>query len=137
MATFTPMAKTIFCRAIASVFRASLMAVATFPSESSMRTTSAASIAASDPRTPIAIPTSALASTGASFMPSPTNASVAPAGFSERNCSTAETLSCGNNSERYSSIPRRDAISAATSSLSPVSITTRETPACLMAETEA
>ncbi len=42
---------------------------------SSISTMSAASIAASDPMAPMAIPISALERTGASLMPSPTNAS--------------------------------------------------------------
>ena len=45
-----------------------------FETLSSIRTTSEASIAASEPIPPIAIPTSHLAITGASFIPSPTNA---------------------------------------------------------------
>ena len=40
-----------------------------------IKTISAASIAASEPKPPIAIPTSARASTGASLIPSPTNTS--------------------------------------------------------------
>ena len=47
--------------------------MATFEGLSSIITTSAFSIAASEPSPPIAIPISALAKEGASFIPSPTN----------------------------------------------------------------
>ena len=67
-----PMANTMFCHAMCMVLRAMSIAVAIFFGSSVMRTTSAASIAASEPSAPIAMPTSARASTGASLMPSPT-----------------------------------------------------------------
>ena len=57
------------------------MDLAIFEGLSSIRTTFAASIAASLPSAPIAIPISARAKTGASFIPSPTKASVLLIGF--------------------------------------------------------
>ena len=53
---------------------------------------------ASDPIAPIAIPISALPRTGASLIPSPTNARFAFAGFSARSLSTCSTLSPGSSS---------------------------------------
>ncbi len=73
------------------------MAAAIFDGSSVIITTSAASIAASEPRPPIATPTSALANTGASLIPSPTNINVAFSDFLEINSSTFSTLSAGNN----------------------------------------
>ena len=62
-------------------------------------TTSAASMAASEPIAPIATPMSARASTGASLMPSPTKASIpSPAFFCESSSSTFSTLSAGKSS---------------------------------------
>ena len=83
--SFMNMAKKVFSLARRRVLRAILTPTTIFDGLSSISTTSAASIAASDPRPPIAIPRSALASTGASLIPSPTNARVFPAGFSFRN----------------------------------------------------
>lgn len=74
--TLTHMANHTFCRAMPSVRRAMCMAVTIFEGLSSINTTSAASMAASEPSAPIATPTSARANAGASFMPSPTKASV-------------------------------------------------------------
>lgn len=61
---FTPRAKTIFCFTMPSVLREILMAAAILDGSSVMITTSAASMAASLPRPPMAIPISALARTG-------------------------------------------------------------------------
>ena len=87
-----------------------------------MSTTSAVSKATSVPAPPMAMPTVALASAGASFTPSPTIA-VGPYLRSRR--STATTLSSGSRSAMNSSTPTWAAMLAATRSLSPVSITTR------------
>lgn len=70
-ATFAAIANAMFCLAIPRVRRAMRTDAATLEGMSSMRTTSAASMAASEPMAPMAIPTSARASTGASLMPSP------------------------------------------------------------------
>ena len=83
-----------------------LMALAIFIGSSSISTTSAASIAASLPIAPIAMPMSARESTGASLMPSPTKASFAPSGSALSNSSTRATLSAGSSSARTSSTPR-------------------------------
>ena len=96
---------------------------------SSMRTISAASIAASEPSAPIAIPMSALLSTGASFIPSPTNASFSFSPFSANICSTFSTLSDGKSSLYTSSIPSSAATCSATFLASPVSIMVFSTPA--------
>ena len=77
-ATLMPIANHAFSFAIKIVRRESLIASAIFDSLSSIKITSAASIAASLPKAPIAMPTSARASTGASLMPSPTKAIVSP-----------------------------------------------------------
>ena len=61
--------------------RAILIALEIFSGSSSISTISAASIAASEPRAPMAIPMSALDNTGASLIPSPTNASFSLAVF--------------------------------------------------------
>ena len=109
------------------------MAFEILSGSSSIRTTSAASIAASEPMAPIAIPISALESTGASFMPSPTNASVPLLPFLPSSSSTFSTLSAGSSWLYTSSIPRRDATSFATFAESPVSITVLFTPDSLSA----
>ena len=67
-----------------------------------------ASIAASAPL-PMAAPTSAPASTGASLMPSPTKTSLPFSDLSANSFSTCSTLSAGNNSARYSVMPRLSA----------------------------
>ena len=85
-------------------------------------TTSAASIATSVPA-PIAIPVLALVSAGASFMPSPTIATL-PYSESKR---TFSSLPSGNTFEIILLIPTCLPIALAVSSLSPVIITT-ETP---------
>ena len=122
------MANQIFCRAMAIVRRAMEMAVAILPVLSSISTISADSIAASLPKAPIAMPTSARFNTGASFMPSPTKARPLFSPFSPSNRSTSATLSAGRSSELYSSMPSCFATSSATSRRSPVSMTTRFTP---------
>ena len=70
---FTARAKIIFCLTIDVVFLAILRARAILEGLSSISTMSAASMAASEPIPPMAMPTSALEREGASFMPSPTN----------------------------------------------------------------
>ena len=71
-AHFTAKEKIMFCLAMPTVFLAIFKATGTRAMLSAMSTASAASIAASEPSAPIAIPTSARARTGASFIPSPT-----------------------------------------------------------------
>ena len=105
------------------------IALAIFIGSSSIRTTSAASIAASDPMAPMAMPMSARRSTGASLMPSPTKASFAPSGFSARSSSTLATLSAGRSSLYTRPTPRSAATCSATRRLSPVSMTVCCTPA--------
>ncbi|MPN09461.1 hypothetical protein SDC9_156751 [bioreactor metagenome] len=87
-----PKAKTIFCITIVLVFFAIFIAEAIFNGSSVIITTSAASIAASDPTPPIAIPISALAKTGASFIPSPTNINLPLGDFSLSSNSTFATF---------------------------------------------
>ena len=77
MRIFTKRAKTMFWVEMATVRRAMRMTIGMRARSSSMMTMSAASIAASEPIEPIAMPTSARASTGASLMPSPMKASSA------------------------------------------------------------
>ena len=122
-------AKAIFWYTIPRHLREILIAFEIFIGSSSIKTTSAASIAASDPIAPMAIPISALVRTGASLIPSPTNASFSLPDFAARSSSTFVTLSPGSNSLYISSIPRLPATSSATRFASPVNITVFFTPA--------
>ena len=126
---FTPSAKMIFSQTILIVFLAIFMASAIFDGLSSIKTTSADSIAASEPIAPIAIPQSARIRTGASFIPSPTNASLPLPFF--KSSSTLDTLSAGRSSAKKPVRPSLPATFSATLFLSPVSITRRLTPAFL------
>ena len=85
----TAIANTTFCHATRNVALDKSRICAIAVKDGRMNTTSAASIAASAPL-PIAPPTSAPASTGASLMPSPTNM-VGP--YSERISCTTDNLS--------------------------------------------
>ena len=69
------------------------MALEIFNGSSSINTISAASMAASLPKAPIAIPISALDNTGASLIPSPTKARFSFECFKDNNSSTLFTLS--------------------------------------------
>ena len=93
-----------------------------------MSTTSAASMAASLPIAPIAMPMSARDSTGASLIPSPTNATFASACEDSRIFSICDTLSAGSSWLCTLSMPRLPAICSATGLASPVSITVCVTP---------
>ena len=121
----SPMPITTLCSAIRRERRAIEMASAIRSSRSTIRTTSAASDEAVAPRAPIATPTSAAASAGASFNPSPTKI-VTP---SSRSASTALTFSAGSRSERTRSTPSAAPTDSATSGWSPVTMTTRLIPA--------
>ena len=85
------------------------------------RVTPALSIATSVP-VPMAMPTSAAASAGASLMPSPAMATTFP---SARRRFTASALSAGSSSARTSSMPSSAPTFSAAALLSPVSMTTR------------
>ena len=121
----TVSAKTMFSYTIRIHLRAIRMARLTLAGSSSISTTSAASMAASDPSAPMAMPTSARVSTGASLMPSPTKARLPLPVRAAISASTRSTLSPGSSSAWYSSIPSWPATPRATASLSPVSITVR------------
>ena len=97
-ATLTPIANIAFWRAMPIVRREIPMALTILEGLSSIKTTSAASMAASLPSAPMAIPISARANTGASFIPSPTKARVLLADFSLSRRSTCSTLSAGISS---------------------------------------
>ena len=129
----------MFCHTMPMVLRAMPIARAMLDGLSSMSTTSAASMAASEPIAPMAMPMSARVSTGASLMPSPTNASLpfpAPLScVSSRSFSTSATLSWGRSCARNSSMPSSFATAAATSARSPVSMTVFFTPAARKAAT--
>ena len=88
-----------------------------------VKATSADSIAASDPLTPIAMPTVALASAGASLMPSP----IMAVGVVVDRDATAFALFSGRSCAATSSMPACSAKARAVRSLSPVSILT-DTP---------
>ena len=126
----TPSAKTIFSRAMPMVFLAMCIASPSFEGLSSRMTRSAAAIAASEPRPPMATPTSDCASTGASFMPSPTKTSVLPFASLARYACMNCTLSAGRHLACTSSSCKVSPTASAADSLSPVSIATVETPAC-------
>ena len=126
--SFTAMANTTFCMAMPMVRRAMAMAVAILDGLSSMSTTSAASIAASEPSAPMAIPTSARASTGASLMPSPTKTVFSLSVSVFKMFSIMLTLSAGRSSEWHSSMHSFCATSSPTSRRSPVSMTVFFTP---------
>ena len=103
-----------------SVARLSLIAAETSVSLLFIRTISAASIAISVPA-PIAIPTSARVSAGASFIPSPTIATL-PRLFNFR---IVSSFPSGRTPAITSSTPTCFPIAFAVRSLSPVSITIR------------
>ena len=92
-------------------------------------TISADSIATSVPA-PIAIPTSALASAGASLIPSPTIATLCPCSCS---CRTFSSLSCGSTSAITVLMPTCFLIASAVLALSPVSIMTSIPISCSLA----
>ena len=107
--------------------RAIRMASGSRSRRSTAITRSAASELAVAPRAPIATPTSAVASAGASFSPSPTITRI-PAALS-RSSATASTLSAGVRSARTASTPIAAPTMSATPAWSPVTITIRRTPA--------
>jgi len=92
---FTLNEKIMFCVTILHVNRDISTACANLEGSSVISTMSAASIAASEPNAPIATPMSAIERTGASFMPSPTKASLVLAVFFSINFSSISTFSCG------------------------------------------
>ena len=95
--------------------------VATSSGSERIRTTSAVSTATSVPA-PMAMPTSACASAGASLTPSPTIATRRPARWSS---ATRSALSPGRTSAMTSSMPSSAAMRCAVARLSPVSMTGR------------
>ena len=131
--TLMPIASQMFSLTMRRHLREILMPLAIFRGSSSMRTISAASMAASDPMAPIAMPISARDKTGASLIPSPTKASFPDPVRCASSFSTAETLSEGISSQRTSSMPNCEATARATLLRSPVSMTTLLTPAFLTA----
>ena len=123
----------MFCHTMRMVRRARWMARAMSSGSSFMSTMSAASMAASEPMAPMAMPMSARVSTGASLMPSPTKASLPLPLVSRsvwaRSASTSATLSWGSSSACTSSMPSSAATARATGVRSPVSMTVFFTPA--------
>ena len=133
--SLTPMANQIFSYTMRRHFLEIRIALAIFSGSSSMSTISAASMAASEPMAPMAMPISALERTGASLIPSPTKASFPLAGFCASSSSTLATLSAGSSSAWTSSIPRSAATCSATFRESPVSMTVFSTPERFSART--
>ena len=127
--SLTASAKAMFCFTMPRHLREILMAFEIFSGSSSISTTSAASMAASEPRAPMAMPMSARDSTGASLMPSPTKARRSFPLHSASSSSTHLTLSAGSSSARKSVRPTSAATFSATGLASPVSITVLVTPA--------
>ena len=105
--------------------RLSPTANGSFDKSSAIKATSAASSATSVPVAPIAIPTVAVASAGASFTPSPTIATDPQVCI---NALTSTILFSGSNSAFTSSIPSGLAITLATVALSPVSMISLRMP---------
>ena len=95
---FIDIANIIFCFTIVIVFLEIFIASTTLDGSSVINTTSAASIAASLPSPPIAIPMSEIAKTGASLIPSPIKAKFPFSDLFFINSSTFSTLSLGSNS---------------------------------------
>ena len=89
----------MFCHTILLVLFAISIALDILLGSSVISTTSAASIAASEPKPPIAIPTSARANTGASFIPSPTNAIFSFSVLPSYKSSNLSTFSLGSKFE--------------------------------------
>ena len=122
-ATLRAMPSQMLLRATRMVRRPISTASATLAMSSATSTTSADSLAAVEPRAPMAMPTSAAARTGASLTPSPTmitgRGSIA---------ATAFTLSSGSSPARTSVMPRPSATAAAVPWPSPVSMTVRRMP---------
>ena len=112
------------CRAIRRVRRASARTSPSRSSRSTVSTASAASEEALDPRAPMATPTSARASAGASLIPSPTMMT----GARPRSARTASSLSAGVRSASTSSTPITAPTASATSARSPVTMTIRLIP---------
>ena len=119
------MPATTLCVAMRRERRAMRWASPRRSSRSTVSTTSAASEDTVEPRAPMATPTAASASAGASLMPSPTMM-VDPLALSRR---TTATLSAGVCSATTSSTPIMAPTVAATSCRSPVTMTTRWMPA--------
>ena len=118
-ANFTTRENTMFCLTMPMHLREMRMALAIWSGSSSIRTMSAASMAASLPIAPIAMPMSARVRTGASLMPSPTNASLPFVLLAASSASVCTTLSPGSSSLRTSSTPSSAATLSATRLLSP------------------
>ena len=115
----------MLCRAMARARLAMTTASETRSRRSTRMTTSAASDDALAPLAPMAMPTSAAASAGASLIPSPTIS----VGLRRCSVATASTLSEGTRSARTASRSRAAPIVSAASARSPVTITMRDTPA--------
>jgi hypothetical protein len=98
---FVTKERVTFCPIFQRQFCPSCTASANFLRSFVISATSAVSIATADPATPMAIPTSAAANAGPSFMPSPTIA-VTPVAFKFL---TIWTLSSGSNCEWTSILP--------------------------------
>ena len=124
-AALTKMANQMFSFTIRQVFRAVLTAPVSFEGSSVMITASAASMAASEPMPPMAMPTSARASTGASLMPSPMKAVFTPPAMIS---SRRRILPSGSRPLCQPSSFRASAAFLAAPSPSPVSISIRFTP---------
>ena len=115
-----PMAKLMFCTRMLRVRWLRLMNSGNLPSSSSIRATSAVSMAVSLPAAPMAKPMSACARAGASLTPSPSMATTP-------NCCCkaliSSSLFSGNNSALTTLTPTSSPMRCAVSRLSPVSIT--------------
>ena len=124
---FTPKARPIFCHTMRRVERPIWIPRAILLGWSVWMITSAVSMATSLPKPPIAIPTSLAASTGASLMPSPINATV-DSGCS-LSFSTSLSLSSGSKPPLAQSIFSSLATCWVMESLSPESIMILAIPA--------
>ena len=116
----------MFCISTCAVARDRRTKVGILRRLSSIRATSAVSIAVSVPAAPIAKPMSARAKAGASLMPSPTM----PTLPLRASCSTSRNLSSGSRLPCARSIPACAAMACAVWGLSPVSIMVLMPSAC-------
>ncbi len=121
-------AKAIFSLITRRALRERRIAVGIFSSSSVINAMSAVSMATSVPAAPMAMPTSAAASAGASLTPSPTMATVWPCFF---HSFTLNTFSSGRRFASYR-IPNSFPIWLAIASLSPVSIQISDSPSFLI-----
>ena len=127
----SPMPSRMACSAMRRARRAMAIASGARSSRSASSTTSPASAAAAVPCAPMAMPTSAAASTGASFTPSPTMAT----GPLAASALSAISFPSGSRSASIASRRKAAAMGVAAAARSPVTIKMRRMPSWRSART--